>query len=438
MKFSLRHQSAGKLYPYLEVLSHTMYWGFFRKVHLHNIADVPSDKPVLLAANHPTAFIDPCLLCSYVHPPIYNMTRGDIFRQPFFRKLMESINMFPIYRSRDGYKERDRNDEVFDYCIGKLYEKRVVTIYVEGEHHLEKRVRPAHKGIARIAFGAYEQHRLDDLQIIPAGCNYVYGDRPRDEGMVNIGAPLFVKDYWDDYLRDPAVAIQRLCTDIEKALKSVCYHVASPDDDALAEQWLTLQRSLRPDTSILPVTHNDGRFFQGKAILDYLNTLSGIEKNELREKTTTYFKNLENAGLEDGALVNRNWGRPSKWLFFVTCFLPFLIGFLSSRPVVFLGKYLADRKVTKREFYSSVRMGVAFLAGVPYYFLLLLICVFTWNPFWIALGLSLPLLGWFSNYYAEEWARWKAARKAAGSDLREDLLKMRQELVSAVMPEMQN
>ena len=59
----------------------------------------------------------------------------------------------------------------------------MVTIYVEGEHHLEKRVRPIQKGIVRIAFGACEKlgDDLKDLQIIPVGVNYVAGDQWRDE-----------------------------------------------------------------------------------------------------------------------------------------------------------------------------------------------------------------------------------------------------------------
>ncbi|HRI58825.1 MAG TPA: 1-acyl-sn-glycerol-3-phosphate acyltransferase, partial [Saprospiraceae bacterium] len=341
MKFNLRYQSTGKIYPYIEPLSHLMYLGYFRKVHLHNIPGVPSDKPVLLAANHPTAFVDPILLCSYLEPPIYNMTRGDIFSKPFYRKLMESVNMFPVFRVRDGYNGRDRNDEVFDYCVDKLHHKRVVTIYVEGEHHLEKRVRPAQKGIARIAFAACERHGLDDLLIIPAGCNYVAGDRPRDETMVNIGEPIPVKNYWDDYQRDPASAIQRLCKDIENALKTVCYHIESEADDDLAEKLLTLHRSDHPTAPLPIVVYKDSRFANEKAVLDRLNALSENEKNALREKTERYFSELEKAGLDDAALMNPRWGNRIWVWFFIAGLLPWLTGYLSSWPLIRLSKYVA-------------------------------------------------------------------------------------------------
>ncbi len=425
MKFSLRRQSTGKLYPYIEILSHTMYWGFFRKVHLHHISGVPTDKPVLLAANHPTAFVDPCLLCSYLHPPIYNMTRGDIFRKPFFRKLMEGVNMFPVYRARDGYSGRDRNDEVFDFCVEKLYQRRVVTIYVEGEHHLEKRVRPAHKGIARIAFAAFEQHNLEDLLVIPAGCNYVYGDRPRDEVMVTIGEPILVRDYWGEYQSDPGAAIQRLCNDIERALKTVCFHVENPIDDTLAEQLLELHRSNFPQPALPVVTHHNQRFFHEKAVLERLNALSDDSKRVLQEQADRYFDSLKEHGIIDAALMNPGRAHPAWLLFFAAGLLPFLVGYAGSWPFIRLAKWLADKKVTKREFYSSVRMGAGFLIGTLYYFILLLICCTTLRPQWIALGLSLPALGWFAEMYREAWMRWTSARRAQRCKERDRLLELR-------------
>ena len=433
MKFSLRHQSTGKVYPYLEPLSHSMFYGFFRKVHLYNIPGVPSDKPVLLAANHPTAFVDPMLLCCYLDPPIYNMTRGDIFEKPFFRKLMESINMFPVYRMRDGFGGRNRNDDVFEYCVDKLHQKHVVTIYVEGEHHLEKRVRPSQKGIARIAFAAYEQHRLEDLQIIPAGCSYVSGDRPRDEVMVNVGSPILVKDYWDDYQRDAGGTVQRLCRDIDHALKLVCLHIESETDDELGEQLLALYRSEHTEPPLPVVVYGGTRFAGEKAVLDRLNKLSEEDKNALRVKTGSYFSALEKAGLEDAALWNPRWGSWIWLSFFTAGLLPWLLGYLSSWPLVRLAKYVADAKVKKREFYSSVRMGIGLLAGMPYYLLLILTCLFTGEPLWIALGLSLLLLGWFAQFYMDMWRRWRAARKALASGERERLLSLRSGIFQQVL-----
>lgn len=389
-----------------------MHWAFFKKVYFHNREGVPANKPVLLAANHPTAFLDPLLLCAFLRTPLFNMTRGDLFEKPLFRKLLEAANMFPVFRLRDGYTEQDRNDAVFDFCFQKMTEKQVVAIYVEGEHHLDKRVLPCQKGIARIAFNAYEKQPMEDLQIVPAGCNYMYGDRPRDVAMVNIGQALYIRDYWELYQQHPGRAILSLCRDIELALKELCFHIQSREDDLLGEQLLVLHRSDHPEPLLPTVKFEKRRFLSEKAVLDRMNTLSAEEKVLLRDNVTVYFEALASAGLEDGPLVNPRWGSSTWWLLFAGGFLPFVVGYLSSWSVMRLSHGVANTKVKKKEFFSSVVIGVGFIFGLLYYGALLVFCISTLNPYWIALGLTLPLLGWFSMFYRELWARWNAAKKA--------------------------
>ena len=425
MKYRYAYLNQGIAYFTLEPFIHLAFRAFFRQVHVNNRQGVVPGKPVLLAVNHPTAFVDPLLLCEYLAPPIYNMTRGDIFQKPFFRKLMESANMFPVFRRRDGYVGRDRNEEVFDWCVDKLRTGHTVTIYVEGEHHLEKRVRPIQKGIARIAFATYDKHRQEDLQIVPVGCNYQYGDRPREEAMVNVGQPIFVRDYWEVYQQSPALAVNRLCAEIETSLKKVCFHLVGPDDDALAEQLLTLHRNDRPQP-LLPVVYFDSqRFAAEKAVLDDLNALPEADKTTLRERTGRYFSALAAAGLDDAALVKPQRSHWLWLLFFAVGLLPALVGWLSSWPIRVLTYWVADKKVKKREFYGSVVLGVSFLSGLVYYLGWLLAGALTWGWQGALAALALPVLGWFSIVYGEIAERFWAARKAAGSAERAELLRER-------------
>lgn len=425
MKYRYAHLCDGFAYFALEPFIHLAFRAFFRQVHLHNHRAVEANKPVIVASNHPTAFVDPLLMCEYLEPPIYNMTRGDIFQKPFFRKLMESSNMFPVFRRRDGYTGRDRNEEVFDWCVEKLRRGQALVIYVEGEHHLEKRVRPIQKGIARIAFGAYTQHRQHELQIVPAGCNYQYGDRPREEAMLNMGAPIFVRDYWEDYQKNPAATINRLCADIERALKTVCFHLDSTEDDALGEQLLTLHRNDLPQPLLPVVNFESQRFAREKAVLDTLNVLPAPEKAALRERADHYFSTLQKEGLKDEALVKPGRGHWT-WLFFLFAgLLPAMAGWLSSWPIRALTYWVADTKVKKREFYGSVVLGVSFLSGLFYYLVWLLVGAIGWGWQGAFCALSLPVLGWFSILYLEVWERWRAARQAWKHSERAVLLQMR-------------
>ena len=428
MNYKYVHLSDGLLYNLLEPEIHLAFRGFFRQLHVNNRHGVPANQPVLIACNHPTAFLDPLLLCLYLDPPIYNMTRGDIFRKPFFRKLMEACNMFPIFRSRDGYTERDRNDGVFEFCEKKLVHRQVVTIYVEGEHHLEKRVRPVQKGLARIAFSTYEKHQLTDLQVIPVGCNYQYGDQPREEVMLNVGLPIFIRDYWADYQRSPGAAITRLGKDLEAALKQICFHLESPDDDALAEQLLTLHRSDHA-MPLLPVVRFESPRFAGeKAVLDRLNALPETQKGDLRTSCDAYFSALQQAGLDDDALLHPGRGSLFWLLLLLLGALPAALGWVSSWPIRAITYQVADQQVKKKEFYGSVVLGVSFLVGLLYYLLWIVISLCTASPYWIALALLMPLFGWFSILYREVGERWLVARRARQHPQRMALLVMRQNI----------
>ena len=434
MNYKHVHLSDGLLYNLLEPELHLGFRAFFRQLHVNNRHGVPANQPVLVACNHPTAFLDPLLLCLYLDPPIYNMTRGDIFRKPFFRRLMESCNMFPVFRSRDGYHERNRNDGMFEFCEKKLLHRQAVTIYVEGEHHLEKRVRPVQKGLARIAFSTYEKHQLTDLQIIPVGCNYQYGDRPREEAMLNVGWPIFVRDYWADYQRSPGAAITRLGKDLEAALKQICFHLEGADDDALAEQLLTLHRSSCALPMLPVVRFESPRFAGEKAVLDRLNALPEADKDDLRGHCTHYFTALQQAGLDDAALLHPNRANLGWTLLLALGALPALAGWLSSLPIRLITYQVADRRVTKKEFYGSVVLGLSYIVGLVYYLLWLLISLFTADPRWIALALLLPLLGWFSIFYRELGERWLTARRARQHPQRAALLALRQNIFATTGP----
>ena len=412
MDYRFARQSSGWFYLFFTPFIHVVYRLLFRKIYLHNRRGIKPNTPVLIAANHPTAFIDPIFFTSFFDPPVYNMTRGDIFRKPFFRKILESCNMFPVFRQRDGYQRRDRNDEVFEYCQNKLLNRVAVNIFVEGEHHLDKRVLPLQKGIARIAFGTYERYRLDDLQIVPVGCNYVYGDRTRDEVKIIVGQPLYIKDYWPSYEQSPGLAINQLCKDILTALKSICYNIEDTTDDILAEQLLHLWRNDHPAEHLPIVEHQAPRFWGEKSVLDQLNALEEPEKNLLRLQVGTYFSAIEKAGLNDEAVTHPEHGK-LEWLMFLLPAAPIaLFGYLVVWPLRWLVYRIARKSVKKREFFTSVLMGVSVLLGIIYFAGMLFTGLILGASWLVTLALLMPLLMWLSAFWKETTLRWKAARKA--------------------------
>jgi len=425
MKYVNLHKSDGIIYWIFEPFLHLTYWCLFRKVYLHNMGGVLPNKPVLIAANHPTAFVDPIALCIYLKPPVYNMTRGDIFEKPWARWLLEQVNMFPVFRKRDGYTGRERNDGVFEFCQSKMLKKQTVAIYVEGEHHLDKQVKPIQKGLARIAFETYKNHAPEDLQVVPVGTNYIWGDRTRDELKMLVGEPIFIRDYWELYQENPAMAVNKLNARIDKALKEICYHVEDPADAELAEQMLTLVRN---DFSghLLPVVEVGNQLFLlENEVLKTLNRLPKNTKNDLKHKSTTYFEGLRQAGLTDEGLQHPAHGNGAWLLFLILTALPAALGHVVAWPVRFLARTLTAKVVKKREFVTSVLMGSATVPGVIGGAVLLFLGLFFHISWLTALVILAPLLGWFTFFYRDCLWRYTAAKKAMAHPERPSLLNMR-------------
>jgi 1-acyl-sn-glycerol-3-phosphate acyltransferase len=425
MKFRNTRQSTGFLYAFFAQGLEWVYLGLFKKIHLNNFSSIQVDVPIIFACNHPTAFVDPITLCIYLDPPVYNMTRGDIFRRPFFRRLLMSFNMFPVYRLRDGYADRDRNEEVFEYCVTQLGERRIINIFVEGEHHLDKRIRPLKKGFARIAFAAYERFQQADLQVVPAGFNYVRGDVPRDVSMNNIGKPIYVRDYWDAYVENPSKAIHQLCAAVTTQLHELCFHIPDEADDVLAEQWLTLHRSSHLEAPWPILVVNRPRFSEEHASLKRLNAMSVGERADLRVRCADYFEELNKRRLTDAGLMNPHLGSWRRLFWIILGFLPAALGWAGSFLLLQLISLLTKKWVRKPEFVTSVQLGLGFVLGIPYFLALALWGLFSGLPGWTGLGLLMPLLALFSVHYREFVGNWQEARRAWRHKDRQALMERR-------------
>lgn len=408
---------------------------FFKHVYSHGKERVNEGKPTLLAANHPTAFVDPMLMVSFLDQPIYNMTRGDIFQKPFFKWFLGQINMFPVFRQREGYGDVDRNDGVFDYCIKQLEGRKTVSVFVEGEHHLDKTVRPCKKGIARIAFGAMEKGISEDLQIVPQGCNYWYGDRPRDVVYLLTGEPIAVAPFYETYKTSPGLAVRSLVLAIEAALKKICFHLENSADEPLANRLLEIKRSEKAAPYFNFLIEDKDTFYAEKAILDKLNQMPAAEKMALSERVNAYFEKLEKHGLSDFALANSKKTNISRLLLIGWTWPLFLLGFISRFPVAFPARYIANKKAKKREFYTSLYEGVGYILGLLYYgFIMLFALIFAAWPIKI-LALLLPVIGWFSLVYEDAFRDHVAIYKTRNVSQMElaRLLKERESLLGSVV-----
>ncbi|MEL6973183.1 MAG: hypothetical protein AAFO02_23670, partial [Bacteroidota bacterium] len=62
---------------------------YFRRIDLANAERIPKNAAVILAANHPTTFIEPCVLACFLEEPLNFLARGDFFKNKIAAKLLK-------------------------------------------------------------------------------------------------------------------------------------------------------------------------------------------------------------------------------------------------------------------------------------------------------------------------------------------------------------
>ena len=128
------------------------------------------DGPLLLACNHPNSFLDAILLDILFKKPIWSLARGDVFKKPFYIKLLTKLKMLPVYRTSEGVENLETNYKTFDACKEIFRNKGIVLMFSEGKCINEWHLRPLMKGTARLAISTWQEGI--DLKVMPVGINY--------------------------------------------------------------------------------------------------------------------------------------------------------------------------------------------------------------------------------------------------------------------------
>jgi 1-acyl-sn-glycerol-3-phosphate acyltransferase len=165
---------------------------FCRKILVNNRAMLKKNGPLLLASNHPNSFLDAVILDILFQKPVWSLTRGDVFRNPFFRRLLSALNMFPVYRVTEGVENLNINYATFEKCIELFRKQGIVLIFSEGKCINEWRLRPLKKGTARLAINSWEENI--PLQVLPVGINYSSFRRFGKNVIINFGTIISRED----------------------------------------------------------------------------------------------------------------------------------------------------------------------------------------------------------------------------------------------------
>ncbi len=387
---------------------------FFKRVHLHGIAHIPKDKPVILASNHPNAFMDAIILGALLDRELHFLVRGDVFQKKWSSWILGKMNQLPVYRREEGMQNVPKNLHTFERSHEILRKGGMILIFSEGLCIQEKRLRKLRKGTARLAFGAEESNDFNlDLHIVPVGLNYTSPNKARTEAMINFAPPIAVSDFQQGYNENKARAINQLTSTIANALRKEVVHIDNNGAEAAAEQLLVINNNEHPGDASSWHSKSKQRFLNDWNTGEKVNALyASSDWPSLQSSLEAYTQNLQQHNISDEAVAGNVPFTTAKAIGLVAGAPLFLVGILLNHLPVWLGKNIADTRVRDIEFYSSVWVTTAAITYFLVFYPAICITALLIN-YWIGLGLLVLMipLYFFSIHYLDWWSDWRKQQR---------------------------
>jgi 1-acyl-sn-glycerol-3-phosphate acyltransferase len=190
---------------------------FYKRIRIQGKEKIPSNKAVIIIANHQNALIDPLIIATQTRLKPHFLARASAFKHPVAAKLLHFIRMIPVYRVRDGKENMEKNGQTFAQSVQILAEKGSILIFAEGGHSHERSLRYPKKGFTRIAFQALETFPEMDLVILPIGINYSNHTDSGSNVTLVVGKEIAVKPFLhkpEELMQETYQGLQALVTQL--------------------------------------------------------------------------------------------------------------------------------------------------------------------------------------------------------------------------------
>ncbi|TDS16940.1 1-acyl-sn-glycerol-3-phosphate acyltransferase [Maribacter caenipelagi] len=324
------------IYSLVKSVVKTGLYGYHKKIHISGLEHIPKDKPVMFLPNHQSALIDVLLVATDCNRKPYFLTRSDVFKGNFLKRIFSYFQMLPIYRMRDGRDTLSNNDAIFNSCAEILNGGEALLLFPEANHNLKRSVRPLSKGFTRILFRTFEKYPELDVQLIPVGFNYKNAVKFPDEVAICYGKPISARSLYDE--NDLNKSVNTIKNKISSNLESLTTHIPNNKDYNAVLNTLIAAK------------------------VDFLNP------NSVNEKIKIFNQHGVDRSIE--AVSERQGFNMFKWIFTLLNF-----------PVVLIWKLWLKPKTPEDEFMGTFRFAIAIIFYPIYMVLLLLVLSIIFTPY---------------------------------------------------------
>ncbi|NPD45649.1 MULTISPECIES: 1-acyl-sn-glycerol-3-phosphate acyltransferase [unclassified Lentimicrobium] len=385
---------------------HELY--YHQKIEITNQDRVPAEGAIVFTPNHQNALMDALALLFSVKRTVVFLARADIFKKKSVAEILYFLRILPVYRPRDGQGEVKKNLETFKKTSEVLQKNLGITIFPEGTHTDKQSLLPLKKGFAKIAMQTEEANDFKlGIQLIPVGISYSNYTQCQSTLSINFGHPIHLADYYEEYKKKPAIALNQIRDKMSESLKENMIHIEDDENYNAVEYLMTAYAKEIPFPQ-----KGTSRILVGQVFLNKLESLSESQSEkfeELIKNTNDFLKLSSKFNKRQKALwpkysITKLLLNTLRFIILLPLLLPSALLHLPTQ----LLSHLPSKFIGDEQFHSTFRFVLAFII-LPITFTIEAILLnifyddFSLFYFFIAYSISLIFIllnvNWLRNYY---------------------------------------
>lgn len=384
---------------------------FYGELIVNGKENLPTDDSALIfAPNHLNALMDALAVSSLMphRKAVVYLARADFFANRTLAKVMDFAKIMPAFRMRDGFENLGRNNQIFHKCIEVMRFGHAICIMPEGGQGEERKIRPLVKGIFRLAFEAQQEFGSDKkVKIVPIGIHMSDLIKCGKQIMINIGKPIEVEDYMEDFAQNQPLAMNNIKNELHQQLSELTLDLATSENYETFETITDIMAEEYVETT----ERRNSTYEKFKLKQQAAKSLQNIEKNdselmsELNRLTANYHSLLKRLHFKSNIFSQLKSDETSslRFLSLLITFPVALFGFITNVLPTFLPVWIRKAIVIEYSgFHSSIQFGLGMILFPIFYALQATLFHVTISPNW---GMTLIFLAmqFFTRQFTLKW-----------------------------------
>lgn len=394
------------IYTILKKLAQLTVKGYFNKLSVSGKEHIPDRGPVIVIANHPSAFMDPIVVATTVKFPLYFIAAGEYVGNGLKGWLFQNIfHMIPVFRPDKRPTETHKNKEMFSKCYEHLNKEGSLLIFPEGVSLTEKKLKPLKTGTIRIALGAQQQSKSKHkIAILPIGLNYSDPHTFRSNLFIKISEPVYL-DELDGFKKFDSktaeIEFTKEATEVlhEKLRKNLIHLESKAEEELLNNLFEVYSRDIKSDFSI-ELNDQEGDFYVQQdfsAAINHFKENSPLLYEELANDIKSYIVRLNELNISDQVIGEYRKEINKRRMFSYILGLPlFIFGFVNNYIPYRLTGFITDRLKINQTFSGSIRLAIGLFMFLFWYILISILVGLFWMGLWAVIY---PVTMYISGIY---------------------------------------